>query len=227
MTAEEIVVQALARVREYSQKVPVTRSLAYVRIGQRQQELFAAAARVNPDFYGVCAHGEVDEDGALDLDDISDPVPSVESIQRIEIYEMDTPEDEDDVLPYAVGDVVNVVHFRDPDVESPPRVTVRDRVIRGVSDDLDRVVALRLYYSRVPASLGPTDAATDAELPPQFQQLLVIDLVRDLFRRSVGVPEKATVVGMMDAEEKPLLEAFLAHVVGYAPVHARFARDGG
>lgn len=220
MTAEQIAVLALSRAMEHSNQVPATRSLMYHRIGQRQQELFALAAREAPDYFGTYATSPLDGNGEIDLLDVADPVPALERIHLIEVS------DPGAHATLAVGDEVSIVPLRDQDAELPPRMTLRNRILSAVGDDLDGVAELKIHYSYVPASIPATGKATSLELPEQFQDLLVVDLARDLFRRATLLPNRGALVAMMDAEEAPLLAAFTVHLKAFAgPLKARFGRD--
>lgn len=222
MTAEQLTVIALARAQEFTGHVPQNRALAYYRIGKRQQELFAMAAKINSEYFGVCASGNL-SGGALDLTDTTDPVPAIEQLDRIEVLNPGTHET------LVAGDEINPVPLNDQGIAFPPRVTIRDRVIRAVGTDLDGVTSIRVYYSKVPLALNHEDADTALELPEQFQGLLVVDLARDMVRRAKGIEpvQKAPWIAQLSEEEKPELDSFLEHVQSYATtLNARFTRDG-
>lgn len=213
-TAEDIALLALARARQHVSEVNESRALIYSRIGIRQQELFALAAKINPDYFGVCAHAPV-SDGMVNLATIADPVPTPEMIQRIDIYAPGTSD-------YAAGDEVNPVTLHDQGASWPPRVVMRNKVLYGVGVDLDGVSQVRIYYSKIPAAILPTGAATEVEMPEPYHMLLVVDAERDLYRRSQK--DAAPFVALADAAEAPLLEAFTAHVSAYAgSLQTRFA----
>ena len=216
MTIEEIAQIALSRATQYTDEVSESRALLYARIGQRQQELFAMAGRISPDYFGVCATGAL-VGGALDLADIADPVPTPELIQRIEIEDRGT-------SAYASGAEVAPVALADASAAFPPRVTLRNRVLRQVGTDLAGVVSLCVHYSRIPAAIPPTGGSTAAELPAQYQMLLAIDAERDLYRRGVQNPvERQTLMARATTDEEPLLQEFVAHVAGYAgSIQTRF-----
>lgn len=221
MTVDQVAVAALARAMEHSRQIPTTRSVIYRRIGQRQQDLFAMAARVNPDYYGVCAIAslrDADDEwvGASDISAIGGDVPPVEQLARIEVQDPGTSE-------YAVGQEVYVVPLSDPGVAFAPRVTVRNRVIRQVGTDLAGVEKLEVFYSRSPTPITGADEDRELELAPQFQELLVVDAARDLFRRSTLLPNRPALVALMDAEEKPMLADYMEHVRRFAgPLVSRF-----
>lgn len=220
MIVSDLADLALAYAAEHTGDVPTVRSLLYHRIGQRQQELFALAARHNPDFYGVCAVVPL-VDGAASFAFIEytddEPVHQVEQVARVEIA------DRGDNLDVFDEEEVNVVTLSDREAAFPPRVTIRDQQIRAVADDLDGVASLRVFYSRVPRGIPPSAHDRELELPEQFQTLLVHDAARDLIRRSPQ-PPRADVLAYLDREEERLLADFLLHVQRFVgPLQSRFA----
>jgi hypothetical protein len=219
VTAEECAVAILARASEFSGTFPTTRSVIYRRIGVRQQELFSLAATVNPDYYGTEATSDLDENGAIDLADVADPVPAMEQVQRVVIADAGESE------VYEAGDRVNLVPLLDPEIEQAPRATLRDRILKQVGTDLAEIVSLTIYYSRVPLALSATSGTTALELPNQFQELLVIDGLRDLVRRALEMPNREAMISLLDKEETPLMERFTKHVAGFSPTTYRFGRD--
>jgi hypothetical protein len=218
-TAEDIAVLALARARQHTSEVNESRALIYSRTGLRQQELFALANKIDPEFFGVCAHAPVsfvdaDDDpvpgGLVNLSTIADPVPTPDLIQRIEVYDAGTSD-------YAVGEEVNPVRLDDTGSAFAPRVVMRNRVMFGVGTDLAGVDEVRIYYAKIPAAILPSGRTTEIELPDPHWMLLVVDAERDLYRRSVADPGlRDTLVKMADADEAPLLAAFTAYVSAYA-----------
>lgn len=209
MTIEEIAVQAIARAGEFSNSVPGARSLIYRRIGIRQQQLFTRAARLNPDFYGVCATGVLNA-GVVDLADLVAPVEAADSVMRVEIADKGT-------SAYASGDEVNIVPVTDTDIDDAPRATLRNRVIRGVGSDLDLVVSLKVHYSRLPAAVVPTDGARDADIEEPHVELLVVDAAKYLVNKATSMAEVAqkAALAALDREEAMLLDAYDGHVMEY------------
>jgi hypothetical protein len=213
-TAEDVALLALARARQHTSEVNESRALIYSRIGIRQQELFRIANAINPDYFGVCAHAPVTA-GVVNLATIADPVPTPDTIQRIEIYDVGT-------STYAVGDEVSPVALHDQNAAFPPRVVMRDKKMYQVGTDLALVDEIRIYYARIPAAILPAAKTTVVEIPEPHHMLLVVDAERDLYRRSVADP--TALVAMADKDEAPLLEAFTAHVSTYAgSLQTRFA----
>lgn len=216
VTPEDIVLQALARAMEFSDRVPTTRAVLYRRIGVRQQHLVSLANREAPDYFGVAVDAPL-TNGTLSLATITNNLAEIEAVHRLEIAEAGTSS-------YSVGDEVHIVSSQDVEVEFPPRVTLRTFVIRQVGNDLAGVNSLRVYYARRPALLGPADGKTPLVLPEAFQELLVVDLARELAKKALRIdPDiRQAHIALLDAEEEELLAAYLAHVRGFAATESRF-----
>lgn len=210
MTAEEITLAALFRALEFTNTVPSTRSVLYRRIGVRQQQLFARAASVNADYFGICATGGLD-DGAADLGDFAPPVEAPESITRVEIADPGS-------SPYDEGTEIRVVPSTDVGVELPPRMTLRNRVLRQVSTDLAGVLSIRVAYSRVPLAIGPADGAVTVQIPAPHDELLVVDLTKTMLTKGVDMDGAArgAALELLATEEAELLLAFDSHVASFA-----------
>lgn len=219
MTAEEAAVLAMARTSEITDQYPATRALMYRRLGLRQRELMGMAAKANPDYYGVCAISPLDGQTATDLNDIVEPVPTPELIEGVLIEDPGT-------SAYVQGQEVAIVSWQQRDVELPPRATIRDLVLQGVGDDLAGVLSVEIYYSRLAAEFGPFDKDSVLELQHPHNELLIVDLTRHLLRKATRLPDDVRNVSLaaLDAEEAPLLKAYLDHVVQYTPRVTRFVR---
>lgn len=221
MTAEDLVIQALGRVGGLTNTYPSARGPMYVRIGYRQRQLFAEAAKINPERYGTCASANlqtVSGHRAADLNDIASPVPTPETIQRVEI-------DNKGTSTYTVGDLVAIVTPEDRDAEFAPRAYLRDGLIIGVSTDLDLVTSVKVWYPRLPDLFLATDSAKNLDLVAPWDTLLEIDLAKWLVTKATQLSQeiRAAAVAAFEAEEKPLLADFLAHVAEYTPCVSRFA----
>lgn len=209
MIVEDIAIAALARALEFTNGVPSTRSVMYRRIGIRQQQLFARAAGVNPDYFGICATGALDN-GAADLSDMAPPVEKPESITKIEVSDPGT-------STYLEDQEIRVVPSTDVTVDLPPRATLRNRVIRQVENDLDGVASIRIHYARVPEPIGPSDSDKVVELADPHSELLVIDLTKSLLLKTISMDAatKAAAFEGLNKEEGELLEAFDQHVASF------------
>ena len=208
-TTEDLALVAMSRALEFSSEVPTTRSLMWRRLQVRQAQLFAMAAKLNPDYFGALAEGTLDGTLRVDLRDlvgdaILDPAGTV---QRVEIKNIGT-------SALVSGDRVNLVSIDDVDAELAPRMTLRDFVLKGVGTDLTGVTSVCVAYSRVPDVIAAADGTEIFSLPDQYQELLVVDLTRDLLRKTLalGVEERATAIALVEAEEAPLLADYQAEV---------------
>lgn len=219
-------VAALARALDWNVKAPSTKSVMYERISAQQQELLAFAAQVNPEYYGVSAIGTLDA-GAIDLNLMAgDDVLEVEAIAKVYI------EDEGTSETVAAGDEVTIVPAADdPAAFLAPRVRVRNKVLEGIAADLTGVTSLRLEYSFKSASVSATESGSTAVVIDRpFDDLLVIDLARDLARKSLQLePEvKNAIATMLGGEETELKARFEAHLLNFlAGQTARFGRTQG
>jgi hypothetical protein len=220
MTPEEIAVLAMARCSEITDSYPKARSVMYRRIGVRQQQLFTIAAGINPDYYGTDATTLL-VGGAADLADIADPVPTPEQITRVEVNSVAGGS------PFAVGREINVVPVADAlSAALPPRMTLRDGVLEGVAADLATVTGIRLYYSRQPKMIAPTDGAVPTEIPSPHDELLVVDLAMTLLKAAtkISAAERGAAITSLANEEAGLLVGWQDHVENYGPVVSRFSR---
>lgn len=218
MTFEDVRRAALARLMEYSDRWPQGRSVAYRRIGVRQQQLYTMAARTNPEYAGVCATGTL-VDGAADFGSMQPPVLRPEAITLVEIHDPGESE-------YEAGQRVTIVPADDPD-GVPPRARLRHRVLEGVGDDLVGVAKIKVWYPYIPEPTDPEEDGTrEVELPDPHSELLVVDLARDYARKTLSLePDVRTaIVRMCTEEEAPMLEEWFAHVRDYAPLETRFVR---
>jgi hypothetical protein len=221
VTAEEIAVMALSRAIEFSPKVPSARSVMYRRIGIRQQQLFARAGKVNPEWAGVMSNAPLGPWGgvqAVDLADLITPTEAADLITRIEIGAKGT-------SAYAVGQEVNPVTLADPNCADAPRVLVRNRIIMAYNRELDGVTSLNVYYSRVPLAIGPTDGDCQVELQEPHVELLVVDLTRHLLQKTIALnaAERQAAIGIFNEEEKELLGLFDQYVARFSDsTQARF-----
>jgi len=224
---EDLTIQALARCAEFGNDYPQTRSVLYRRLGVRQQQLFAAAARTNPEYFGATAIGTLDSGGKISLASLGDPtatvpVEAMERIMRIEVAASSG------TAP-AAGTEINVVAVTDAESAAlPPRVTIRGGTIAPVGSDLTGVTEILVYYARRPFRTNYDDKNTVIELPEPFQDLLVVDLARFTLRKMASLTKEVRQVALaaLDAEEQEAMVNFLATVGAFtsAVERGRFGR---
>lgn len=216
LTTREIIDAALAEVASFFDPATTPDSVWVRRINVRQEELFARATSLNPDYYGICAVAPL-VNGAADLRDLTEDPPSAERVDRIDIDDPGTSE-------YAAGERVNLVRVDDADVSLPPRMLLRDHVLWGVADDMDGVAQIKVYYARRPTPIRSEDDTI--ELDGAHSELLVWDLVKYMTRRAPGVDPatREAAMAFFVAQEEAALALYDAHVQQFAStLQTRFA----
>lgn len=182
----------------------VPHALQYDRMSARQRELFAWVATIEPEYFGVCVVGPL-EDGAADIatmeTETGDGPYPVEAIQIVRVADVGTSD-------YTTGQRVRLVRTDDTR-DLPPRMTYRSNVLRAVGTDLDGVVSIRVWYARQ-ARVIALDGSGDIDLPITWRDILAFDLAKFLLLRSGQTA--AGVVEYLTAEETKRLGLFEAHV---------------
>lgn len=214
MTYEEVVENVLARTLDFDGQFPSSRRPMYRRIGKRQQQLMSMASKVSPDYHGACATGALDATGCLDLRDLETAVGLDQAgvIQRFEINDPGT-----GVFP--TGTQVHLVSRDDVKAGIAPRATLRDRIIKGIEPELDGVASIDVYYGRIAdMPLAAEDGTTLLEMHEVHQELLIIDLTKDLVRKALELsPEaKAAILAILDVEEQAALADYTNDVAAFA-----------
>ena len=221
MTYDQIVTLALQRCSEFGETAGLERAFLLRRIGRRQSQWFQRSARMNSDFYGVCIVGIL-QDNALDLAPIAPPESPIGRIERIEIADPGTSD-------WDVLTEVTVVPLNDPRSGLPPRVTLREFVLRGLVGDLDGVTKLRIYYTKQARSVGPSDGALEAEIREPYVDILVLDVAQYILKtlRARGRADVVAPLALLAAEEAELTQDYDSHMTGIVlDVADRFRRFG-
>ena len=215
MTYDEIIDNAKSRSMDFGATFPTTSRVLYRRIEIRQQELFSAAARVNPDYFGVSATGTLDANGAADIKD-QEAAPNVDpaaNITRVEI------EDAGTHPTLVTGDEISVVSISDVEVDLPPRMTLRNFVLRQVGTDLAGVISVCAFYGYRPENKAtPLDGTEEAELPAVYQELLVMDLTQWMVQQTLEMDagRKTAALEALGVDEGQMMDAFLQEVADFA-----------
>lgn len=207
MNADAVVESALARIATVGDQPKGPRAPYYRRVSVRQQQLFVVAARIDPEYYGVCAIGTL-EDGAVSIAAMEPPVRTAAAITRIEV------EDPGESTLAAGTEIIPVRVQEREYAHDQPRVLLRNRAIIGLDDDLDGVTSIKVSYPYLPATIDAGD--DELELPDPFGELCVVDLAKWMLRR---IPETELVVQLLrtiEAEETALLEDWAGYVTGFA-----------
>lgn len=216
MTPSELLELAFSYLGDFGISVENTpRSVLYARMSMRQRELFTWASTIDPDFYGECVLGVLDNGGVdLNLLEQEEAIYPIESIQIIRIEDPGTDER------YQRGDRVRIVRTDDTR-ELPPRATLRSKILRSVGDDLTNVVSVMIWFSRRPRPINPDGSGT-VELMDPFSHLLAFDVAKYILQRD---PELAGAAANahLEALEAASLASFEAHIRGsYRALEARF-----
>ncbi len=224
-TVNDLVTAALSRAADFGAGYPGSRSVLYRRLSNRLHQLYAVAARWNPEYFGVSAVGTLDSGGvSFSTMGASGGTYAPELVSRVEIADKGTSS-------YTNGDEVNVVQLNDTDAALPPRVTLRNQILEQVGTDLTDVTSLRMYYSRRPFRLAADDGDTTVDFPEQFEELLVIDLTKWITRKSTNPPldQRTAALVSLDAEEQETLVNFEQEVTSFtsAAETGRFMRTAG
>ena len=220
LSCEDVVRLALARVQEYARSHPAVRSVLYRRISTRQQELAILAARANPEYYGASADAVL-VGGAADLNDIVSPVPTPEMIDHVLVSAIGAG------ATAAVGDEISIVRLGDESAEEPPRMTLRNGVLRAVGADLAGVTTITVYYAKIPDTLAVSESgASPVVIPPPYDQLLVLDIAELVVERTergdANDPARAAVAEGLRREKGEWEAKWIAHVGASARTRTRF-----
>jgi hypothetical protein len=215
MIFQEIVDNAKSRGLDFSVTFPTTERVLFRRVEIRQQELFSAAARLNPDYFGVNSEGPLDSEfraNLKDLDVAADVDPAA-NVTRVEIGDPGTHPT------LQNGDQVNIVSISDREADLPPRMDLRNFILTGVGQDLAGVVTIVIYYGYFPETKSvPLTGFEEAELPLAYQELLVYDLTRWLIQQTLEMDpaKKVAALELLDVDAGQMMEAFLAEVADFA-----------
>lgn len=218
MNGDAVVDAALARCTDLGANVPSARSVSYRRIGVRQAQLFSRIATIHPDYLGSQATVTLVTQ-SYDLRNLS---PKAERVTYIEIADKGS-------SGYNNLDEVNICLADDRVSFIPPRATLRDQILRGVESDLVGVLKLTIFYARKPAIIADFNGGTELELPEQFQDLLVVDLAKQLIRKLLDqeVARRDGWLQLLDQEETDLLATMDDHVRNFGQAEQRRFRPAG
>jgi hypothetical protein len=185
-------------------------------MSQRQGELFEWIATIDPEFFGIDQLAPL-VGGKVDLVALEVAgAPLIGHLQHIAIGDSGTSS-------HAEGGKVRIVRADDPR-ELPPRVTLRNRVLSQVGDDLQGVASLRLYYSWRPQPIA-LSGDTVLSLPDGFEDLLSYAVARFVLMRDVQTAQSPAYAYYVDEETKRLtaLEAFVRG--SYRALQSRFVQQ--
>jgi len=151
--------------------VPTAEALSYISTYQRKA--FLLAARLNPAYFGKdgTTNTRTAHTASWDLDVSPGDVAALTYAEVAAITGA--------VTGVVVGDRVNLVDFRWPDLEVSPRAYVRGRKISQRGTELgtnasNLVTQLKVFYSELPSPV--TSMTLSLRLPEEWQDLIVVPL---------------------------------------------------
>lgn len=206
MTAQDCINRAIQRsALNNPDLVPIAQCLGY--ISNYERAVYATAAKYNPEFFGEQGDTatRADNTEAWDLSTTPGDVFAVTALEVATIVGTPTA---------AVGDKINLVSFRFPELQISPRAYVRGRKVYGYGDELgadgtDYVESLTVYYSKLPPAVTTTTATLT--LDDEWGDLVIVPLARLLSLRD-NRPED---VRVLDAEYNSLMATFIDHCSVY------------
>lgn len=218
-TVQQIVDAARARATEFGATIPTTHSVMFQRVSVRQQDLFGLAAQWNPEYYALYAIATLDDPnlpGGANLRDMfASSVLEAVLITGVWIEDKGT-------SAFTNGDAVTITPASErPAAFIAPRATVLNHIIQGLEGDLDDVAEIKVRYSYRPDPLAQDETGTTTVgIEQPYDELLVVDLARDLARKTVDMEggRKKAIVEELDREETALLASYAAQVRGFLPV---------
>lgn len=202
-TAQEVIDAAVQRsALNNPDLVPNAQALKYITNFERK--VFIDASRINPDFFGKTGDTAARADNVAGWDVATTP-GSVAAISKAEVKAITG-----SVTGVAVGDEVNLVSVRFPQIEVAPRAYIRDKTIYQIGDELgdsgtNFVTTLTLYYSHLPA--GVTTLSQALTLPDEWADLVILPLARVFAIRDRRADEAVVI----NQEFNFVYESFISH----------------
>jgi hypothetical protein len=205
-TAQTVINRAIQRsALNNPDLVPTAQMLGY--ITTYEKAVYATAAKYNPEFFGTqgATATRADNTASWDLTATPGDVFAVTGLQVATIQGAPT---------LSVGDTINIVSFRWPELEVSPRAYIRGQTIYGYGDELgadatDFVESLTVFYSELPTSV--TTTSQSLTLHDEWMDLVIVPLARLLALRD----NRAEDVAILDAEYNSLMATFIDHCSVY------------
>ena len=174
-------------------------------ISNLERQAYLISARENPDYFGKEAVTAVRSDNT-ETWNLNTTPGNVAAVSNIEISTI-----VGSVSGLSVGDNINIISRRNPDVEIGPRVYLRDRVMFEYDSELQTdgsnyVSRLNVFYSHLPSA--HTELTDTVDLPDEFDSLLYLPLARILAIRDQR-PDEVTSI---DEEYKVAMATFMQAV---------------
>ena len=181
-------------------------------IANAEKAAYLLAAKLNPEYFG--ANADTATRSAFgDPWDLDVTPGGVASATRAEVKTI-VGTVANDGVDIVVGDKVNLVSYRWPQLDLTPRAYIRGRKLFGYKvelggDNSNMVTVIDLFYAEVPA--GPTVLTATLTLPDEWVDLIVLPLARNFALRDQRTGELAAI----DDEYKLILGVFTQAVEFY------------
>jgi len=180
-TAQDVVDLAVQRsALNDADLVPDAQLLGYITNSERR--IYLLGARLNPNFFGAEGNTAVRADETEHWNLAATP-GNIAAIAKLEAAALvGTPTNPT----VSVGDEINLVDFRYPNLQISPRAYVRGRRLYDWNNELSTngsnyVSQVKVYYSQLPAAI--TTMTQSINLPDEWIDLLIVPLARILSLR--------------------------------------------
>lgn len=207
LTVQQVITRAVQRsALNNPDLVPMAQMIGYA--SSYERAVYAMGAKYNPEFFGKDGDTAARTDNT-DSWDITTTPGDVFALTAAVISSITGT-----VGTLTAGDKVQLVSFRFPDLDIPPRAYLRNGKITQIGTELgdsgtDFVDTLTLYYSLMPPTVSTvSDTLT---IPEEWADLVVVPLSRLLALRDNRPQE----VQVLDAEYNSLVATFIDHVAVY------------
>lgn len=181
-------------------------------IANAEKAAYLLAAKLNPEYFGKNADTST-RSAFVDSWDLSTTPGGIASVTRAEVKTI-TGTVTNDGVDIVIGDKINLVSYRWPQLELVPRAYIRGRILFGYKTELgaadaNMVTALDIFYADLPT--GPTALGTTLSIPDEWIDLIVLPLARNLALRD----QRAGEIASIDDEYKLILGMFTQAVGVY------------
>lgn len=179
--------------------VPSAQLLQYISIYERA--VYLRAGRMNPDYFGTDA-STATRSLFTDSWDLAATPGNVAIVTRAEVATI-----VGTVSGVSVGDKINLISRRWPEVDLTPRAYIRGRKITGFGTELganssNMISALKIFFSPLPTAV--TTLTQSLTVPDEWTGLVELPLAKTLALRDRRLDE----IPAVDEEYKFLLQLF-------------------
>ncbi|KKM89516.1 hypothetical protein LCGC14_1247970 [marine sediment metagenome] len=179
--------------------LPSAQMVRYIANAEKAAYMFAA--KMNPEYFGSQGDSSV-RAAYTDSWAINTTPGGIASVTKLEISAITGT-----VGTLVVGDKINLISYRWPQLELSPRAYIRGRILYAYNDelgdaDINMITTIAVFYAQLPT--GPTALATSLSIPDEWIDLIVLPLARNLALRDQR-PEE---VPSIDEEYKIVFSMF-------------------